>query len=82
MRVELATWPATGEWAALGNVDLLTLQREETVIRSWHFLRALPNFPNTGPQLTDNGALKCLAQGQETLEVSFGEYLFYITPSL
>lgn len=29
---------------------------------------------------TDNGALKCLARGQETLKVSFGEYLLYITP--
>lgn len=76
MHIELATWPATGVWAALSNFDLLTLQWEQTVIQSWHFLRASPNFPNTGPQLTDYGALKCLAQGQDTLEVSFGEYLF------
>lgn len=75
MRIELATYPAAGVWAALSNFDLW-LQWEETVIRGWHFLRASPNFPDTGPRLTDNGALKCLAQGQETLEVSFGEYLF------
>lgn len=76
MHVELAIWQATGEWAALSNFDLLALQWEETVIGAYISSEHRPTFPAQGPQLTDNGALKYLARGQETLEVSFGEYLF------